>query len=187
MRAPRSLLLGCVAILLATAAAPAHAQDPQPYAGQQHREIKALDPAEVDDLLAGRGMGFALAAELNGYPGPRHVLDLAAELELTEGQRTRAERVFAEMQRAARSLGARIVDAERVLDERFASREVEPGEVDAATAEIARLRGELRAVHLKAHLALADVLGEEQVRRYRRLRGYDGGHGGARHEHGGVR
>jgi hypothetical protein len=31
-------------------------------------------------------MGMAKAAELNGYPGPRHVLDLSPELHLTDAQ-----------------------------------------------------------------------------------------------------
>jgi hypothetical protein len=48
-----------------------------PYAGHQERPIKALAPEEVAGLLGGEGMGYALAAELNHYPGPRHVLDLA--------------------------------------------------------------------------------------------------------------
>lgn len=41
-----------------------------PYAGMQSRPIKALSDKQVSDLRAGRGMGLALAAELNGYLGP---------------------------------------------------------------------------------------------------------------------
>ena len=51
-----------------------------PYAGEEGREIKALSAADVDAYLTGQGMGFAKAAELNGYAGPKHVLELAAEL-----------------------------------------------------------------------------------------------------------
>ena len=47
--------------------------DDRQYAGQQARSIKALDDAEIDTLLNGRGMGLARAAELNHYPGPKHV------------------------------------------------------------------------------------------------------------------
>ena len=42
-----------------------------------------VDPYTVADLKAGRGMGLALAAELNGYPGPSHVLELADKLKLS--------------------------------------------------------------------------------------------------------
>jgi hypothetical protein len=48
-----------------------------PYAGQQTRAIKALSPEDLAGLLNGEGMGMAKAAELNGYPGPVHVLELA--------------------------------------------------------------------------------------------------------------
>ena len=46
----------------------------QQYAGLQDRPIKAMAPERVADLLAGRGATLALAAELNHFPGPRHVL-----------------------------------------------------------------------------------------------------------------
>jgi hypothetical protein len=55
-----------------------------PYAGQQARTIKALSDEEIAALRNGEGLGMAKAAELNGYPGPLHVLALAAQLELTE-------------------------------------------------------------------------------------------------------
>ena len=66
-------------MLLVLAVCPhAHAQQPAaPYAGYQQRPIKALSEQQIADLRAGRGMGLALAAELNGYPGPVHVLALA--------------------------------------------------------------------------------------------------------------
>ena len=51
------------------------------------REVKALSAEQMTALAAGRGMGSALAAELNGYPGPLHVLELADPLGLSEGQR----------------------------------------------------------------------------------------------------
>ena len=48
-----------------------------PYRDHTERPIKALSSEQVDCLLAGRGMSFALAAELNGYPGPLHALEVA--------------------------------------------------------------------------------------------------------------
>jgi hypothetical protein len=62
------------------------AQAPSPYAGQERRSIKALSDNEVRDLAEGRGMGLARAAELNSFPGPMHVLELANELGLSEAQ-----------------------------------------------------------------------------------------------------
>src|SRR6266446_2530162 len=91
------------------------AENAQKYAGQQTREIKALSEVEVAGYLDGRGMGFAKAAELNGYPGPAHVLDLAEQLALTPQQRARAQQLKDSMKEAA-TLGVKLVDAERQLD-----------------------------------------------------------------------
>ena len=79
------------ALLLASAVA-AIAQTP--YAGMQSRPIKALSEQQVADLGAGRGMGLALVAELNGYPGPLHVLELADKLSLSKDQRADMQRLF---------------------------------------------------------------------------------------------
>ena len=47
------------------------------------------------DLRAGRGMGLALAAELNGYPGPAHVLELADKLDLARSTENECSTVIA--------------------------------------------------------------------------------------------
>src|SRR6202165_2300257 len=78
-----------------------------PYAGMQTRPIKALSEQQVADLGAGRGMGLALAAELNGYPGPSHVLELADRLELSADQRASVQRLFDAMKAEAVPLGSK--------------------------------------------------------------------------------
>jgi hypothetical protein len=147
-----------------------------PYAGEQVREIKALSPEAVDGLLAAEGMGYARAAELNGYPGPRHVLDLGDELGLSAEQRRRVEEVRSRMREAAVDLGERLVAAERALDRAFASGEATAEEVVRLTGESAAIEGRLRAVHLEAHLETRALLTEEQVDVYGRLRGYGHDH-----------
>src|SRR5262249_12751906 len=75
--------------------APAMPNPPaSPYAGMEHRALKALSEQQIVDLKAGRGMGLALAAELNGYPGPAHVLELADALHLSDDQRTKTKALF---------------------------------------------------------------------------------------------
>lgn len=143
-----------------------------PYAGMEARDIKALSPEQMADLRAGRGMGLALAAELNGYPGPRHVLDLADELKLSPEQHRRTEDLFTAMQRETGVIGERLIEAERRLDRLFAERQATPQSVSAATSEAARLEGQLRAAHLRYHLAMVDVLTPDQAHHYNRLRGY---------------
>lgn len=144
-----------------------------PYAGQEERAIKALSSDEVENYLAGKGAGFAKAAELNHYPGPRHVLDLARELELTAEQRKRSQEIFDAMQSRAIALGTQLVGKERELDRRFASGAIDPSSLDQLLSDIGKLQAGLRYVHLSAHLEEKRLLSAEQARRYDQLRGYD--------------
>ena len=144
----------------------------EPYAGLDERRIRALSPERVADLLAGRGAGYALAAELNDYPGPMDVLDLAEELELTPRQRRLARTLEAVNHRQASALGRRLVRLETELDRAFRARMVSGTLVERLTSEIATIEGRLRAVHLRAHLAMRDALEPGQVARYAELRGY---------------
>jgi hypothetical protein len=160
---------------------------PSPYAGQQTREIKALSSDDVADLLAGRGMGLAKAGELNGYPGPAHVLELADELGLDADQRRAIGEIRARMTAAAKPLGAEILRRERDLDGQFAGGSITEPQLATVTAAIADLEGRLRATHLSAHLATKALLTSAQIARYQQLRGYDAtpapeGHVG-RHHH----
>ena len=160
----------CALVFLATAA---DAASPSPYAGQEARDIKALSPEEVADYLSGKGMGLAKAAELNGYPGPAHVLELASELGLTPEQRAATEALFQKMQRRAVALGTELVEAEGALVRLFASHTATSDAVKVSLTRIAKLQGEIRQVHLDAHIEQASVLTAAQVARYTRLRGYD--------------
>ena len=158
-----------------------------PYTGQQTREVKALSTQEVHDYLNGRGMGFAKAAELNHYPGPRHVLDLANELELGDEQRSRSEAIFEAMKAKAILLGTELVERESELDRQFASGAVSPESLGTLLSEIAALKGKLRYVHLLAHLEQRPVLSKQQIRLYDELRGYgvtSGSEHSHRHSHG---
>ena len=145
-----------------------------PYAGLEDREIKSLSPDEIQGLLDGQGMSLALPAELNGLPGPRHVLDMRAELALTADQGEQVQEIFDAMSRSARHLGKRIIELERKLDVGFAERTITVDSLDKLLGALAVERAQLRAVHLKAHLSLVPVLTEEQRVLYNRLRGYEG-------------
>ncbi|HWP43937.1 MAG TPA: Spy/CpxP family protein refolding chaperone [Blastocatellia bacterium] len=165
-----------ILILIIAHTALAIAQDKHSaYSGEEKREIKALSPEEIKAYLEAQGMGLARAAELNHYPGPKHVLDLASELQLTETQAQEARSSFERMRREAARLGALIVERERELDRLFASRQIDASKLESLTREIARLQGELRLTHLKAHLEMRAALSDEQVKKYDHLRGYAGG------------
>lgn len=148
---------------------------PSPYAGQQQREIKSLPAQEVTDLLNGEGMGLAKAAELNGYPGPAHVLEHAAALALTPQQRAATEALMQRHKALARELGVALVEAERAIDQAFASKQVDAPLLARLTSRIGAQQAQLREEHLRTHLEQAALLDEGQIERYRRLRGYAAG------------
>jgi Spy/CpxP family protein refolding chaperone len=169
----------CCALVLLAGLARATAQSP--YIGQEVREIKALSRPEIADYLSGKGMGLAKAAEMNGYPGPAHVLELAVQLDLTTEQRTQTEALFRKMQSSAVTLGKEVVEEERALDQLFASRTVNAALLASALARLATLQGQLRQVHLEAHLEQTVLLTPQQVAKYNQLRGYAAGSGHGRH------
>jgi Spy/CpxP family protein refolding chaperone len=165
----------CGALLPLARATPA---DISPYAPQRDAEIKALGTDERAALLAGKGMGLAKAAELNGYPGPMHVLELADELNLDQAQREKSRQLFEGMRAAARAAGAQLIEEERVLDTLYATRSATAAKVKAQLERIEAVRTRLRALHLNAHLEQAALLAPSQLTRYAELRGYAPPHSG---------
>lgn len=155
-----------------------------PYAGMEQRPIKSLDPRTVQGLRRGDGLGHAMAAELNGYPGPLHTLELADRLQLTPEQRAATQRLHDDHKARARVLGERVLQAEADLDALFARREANPERVIDATRRVADLQAQLRAEHLNTHLAQTALMSSEQVSRYVELRGYRGGGAGHGQGHG---
>lgn len=149
-----------------------HQQHHQPYAGMQQRPVKALSDQQIADLKAGRGMGLALAAELNGYPGPMHTLELASQIKLSAEQITELRRLYEAMKAEAIVAGERLIASERDLDHAFASGTIAPDALALLTARIGEHQGALRAVHLRYHLSTAAMLNAEQRQRYAELRGY---------------
>ena len=119
-------------------------------------------------------MGLALAAELNGYPGPSHLLELADKLDLTADQRVRIQGLFDAMKAEAVPLGSRLIEQEAELDRQFAHRAVTPESLKAATGAVAATQGALRETHLKHHLSTVEILNPGQLQRYAELRGYGG-------------
>ncbi|AMJ63018.1 Spy/CpxP family protein refolding chaperone [Bosea sp. PAMC 26642] len=178
MRSIPILVLVACSLTVAPAAAQSHVGGHHggtasaPYAGLETRRIKALSPQQIADLGAGRGMGLALPAELNGYPGPLHVLDLADALGLTVEQRSRTQALMDAMRAERIPIGVRIVGEETALDGLFAERTVTPASLRDATRLIAASQGTLRAAHLRYHLLMAELLTPDQIAEYGRLRSY---------------
>jgi hypothetical protein len=147
-----------------------------PYAGQETRNIKSLSDNDIQSLQNGTGEAFggmAKLAELNGYPGPRHVLDMASELQLTDRQRMEIERIYLNMSNKAKSIGAAIIAIEQDMDEAFANKTITQENLKLMLDKSADLYGQLRFVHLSAHLDTMQMLTIEQVQMYNKIRGYD--------------
>lgn len=150
-----------------------HASSPSaPYAGMQGRSIKSFSAQQIADLRSGKGLAMALPAELNGYPGPAHVLELAEALDLSTEQKSKTQTLFERMQAEARSLGERWIEREAELDALFRENRATETLISEAAANAARAQGELRAAHLRYHLYMLEVLQPVQIDKYKQLRGY---------------
>lgn len=188
------LAAGLATVRLSMSGAPAPgaqttvAPTPAPYAGQQMSSVPGLTEAEIGTLRTGSGMGLARPADLNGYPGPRHVLDLADDLGLSDEQRAAFEALFEQMKAEAVPLGERFLDRYAALWAAFRDTTITTEALQQRTGEIGQVEGELRATHLKYHLLTKPLLTDAQVAAYARLRGYAGGSEPAHHppgQHGG--
>lgn len=164
-------------ICLLAAGFAVHAQH-APYAGQQVSDIKALTAEEIEQYRAGAGMGYAKPAELNHFPGPMHVLELADKLGLSAEQRAATKRLMDTHKAEARAIGVKLVETERRLEAIFRDGKVEQAQLAKAVQEAAALQGEYRLSHLETHRRMRILLTQEQVARYDQLRGY-----GAAHQH----
>jgi Spy/CpxP family protein refolding chaperone len=165
-------LMAVFTILTMLAMSSAAQHDHSSYASQETRAIKALSAEDMQTLLSGQGMGLAKAAELNRYPGPRHVLDLATHLQLSETQRAETQQIYDRMHREAVRLGALVVDKERELDRLFATAAIDLQALQHLIKQIGQLQGNLRLAHLQAHVEMQRVLSPEQIDTYDTLRGY---------------
>ena len=175
-------LIAVAALVTVVSTSDSFGQSHQPYAGIQSRLIKSLSDDQLADLRAGRGMSLALPAELNGYPGPLHVIELADMLGLSPEQRARMQQLFETMRDEAIALGSRLIAQETELDRLFATRTVTASTLAQATAAIGQTQAELRATHLRYHLLTTDILTRDQMRRYAELRGYGGVEQGHDHQ-----
>lgn len=173
MRSP-FIIVALAAIFAAGNSSYASAQEVSKYAGEEKREIKTLSADDVEQLENGRGWGLAKAAELNGYPGPVHVLELKDRLELNAAQEKKVQAIFEDMRGRAVPLGLELIGLEKQLNLLFSSGNAKEEELRSLLGKIGEVTARLRFVHLSAHLGTKSALTAEQVKRYDSLRGYGG-------------
>lgn len=128
---------------------------------------QALVPSDREELLKGHGMGMASYAEGNGYPGPKHTLELKDQLKKTEA----LEKVVTS---SAVAKGQEIIQAEEELNKLFEAGTMNEKLLRSKLEQVAMLRADLRFIHLQAHLRMKQILTADQIQRYKELRGNEG-------------
>ncbi len=126
-------------------------------------------PADRAGLLNGEEMGQAAAADLNGYPAPKRVLDLATDMKLSPDQKKSIQAISNETKSRAIELGKRIIAVEEELNDAFQSGLVSSKTVQESADQIGKMRSRLRALHLTAHLRVREILTPEQLDLYKKL------------------
>lgn len=149
-----------------------HGGHTAPYAGFETRKIKSLSEQDIQELRSGGGWGLALPAELNGRPGPAHLLELQEELQLSADQVEDISAAYQEMRTTAIEAGEQFIAAEAALSDAFAGSELSEETLLILLGEAARARAELRFIHLSQHLWTPEILSVAQIEKYNVLRGY---------------
>ena len=171
-------LFTALSLIATTACVTSHKTDPtdhshvSKYAGQEGRAIKSLSAKDIEELRSGGGWGLAKAAELNGVPGPVHLLEMKAEIFLTSDQIAKIEALETKMKKQAIAKGKELIALEIELEQHFIERTITAPFLNELLGKIATTRSELRYIHLSTHLQTPNLLSEQQISRYNQLRGY---------------
>ncbi len=161
-----------IIILMGGFSSGAHSVEMSPYSGEEVRAIKSMSQTEIKGYLNGKGMGFAKAAELNNYPGPKHVLELSKELSLSSKQKSQTDDIFYAMQSDAITLGIELIKLEKNLDSLFLNEEADSIKLETILNKIGIVKTKIRQVHLDAHIKQKNILSSQQILLYSELRGY---------------
>ena len=173
-----TIVLGSAALLFAapgTISNAARARTPTPQTHTQHsapvdrKQHHACLEEERASIERGEGFGMAMPADHAGYPGPRHVLDMAGELKLTAEQRAAMEKVYAAMHERAIARGKELFESEARLEQMFRDGRPE-ADLREQSFRVDSIHAELRWIHLSAHLAAQKILTADQIARYTQLR-----------------
>lgn len=142
------------------------------YGGQEKRAVKSLSEDDIQQLSQGKGWGLAKAAELNGMPGPAHLLQMKDKIELNAQQEQLITQLYENMKTKAIPLGKQLIKLEKELNDSFANGTITQASLAQQLNAISQTHKELRYVHLAAHLEISKILTQAQIDKYNDLRGY---------------
>jgi Spy/CpxP family protein refolding chaperone len=168
------LIFGCLIIVLTGGETTANSTQHygSKYKGQEYREIKSLSNEDIEELQNGKGWGLAKAAELNGMPGPLHLLEMKKEIKLSDVQVSQIEQLYEKMKKEAIPLGLELIALEKKLNNAFADQTIDEKKLENLLNQIANTSKALRYVHLSTHLKTPNILTPSQIETYNKLRGY---------------
>jgi Spy/CpxP family protein refolding chaperone len=126
-------------------------------------------PHDRELLLKGQLSDAASIVEKLGYPGPKQVLALKAELGLTREQLKKTEALEKVFGISAVAKGEEVVQAEDELVQLFEAGTVTEKVLRSKLEQIGKLRAELRFIHLQAFLRMKQILTSDQVKLYSEL------------------
>ena len=170
----KNVLIVLIVLMLASVVQMAYGQHTHKseYAGQETRLIKSLSEDDIAELKRGGGWGLAKAAELNGVPGPLHLLEVKEEINLDRGQVLAITKLYEQMKAQAIEQGEQLIELEQKLETHFRNRTITEQILGSSLDEIATTRKKLRYIHLAAHLKTPEMLSQIQINQYNELRGY---------------
>jgi hypothetical protein len=171
MKLPVIGLTATIAVVSSIATA-SEADHRSAYAGEQSRAIKSLSADDIAELRRGGGWGLAKAAELNGMPGPAHLLEMKDEIALDAAQVAAIEAIYEDMKAAAIVEGEELIALEEELERQFRVGTITDEALRGSLDAIAATREKLRYVHLSTHLKTPAILSRDQIAQYTQIRGY---------------
>ena len=174
VKATATSLVVFVALLFSTTAfaEKSHSHLQSKYKGEENRIIKSLSADDISELNKGGGWGLAKAAELNGFPGPAHVLEMEEEINLSDQQKAEIQTLFNQMNAEAIVLGQNLIELETQLNKGFSESTIDQKQLMDVVNKISAVRAKLRLSHLSTHLKTPEILTKHQVVLYNKLRGY---------------
>lgn len=167
----KKLVLTIIFLALSTTsfAAKNHQSD---YLGEEDRELKSLSQKDINALRSGAGWGLAKPAELNGVPGPAHILELQKELELADEQKQKIQAIWSSMNKKAVAEGKKYLASEEKIERFFQLKKKDHSELGRLLDQSSQHLSMLRKIHLSAHLEALPILTPHQIKKYNVLRGY---------------
>ncbi len=115
---------------------------------------------------------MAKAAELNGVPGPAHLLELKDDIPLTAAQAAQITAIYEDMKSKAIEEGEKLILLEQALELHFQNGTITDTVLRSSLDATSESRRNLRYIHLATHLKMPEILSKSQIRKYNDLRGY---------------